>query len=63
VSERTGRDFLTYHQLINREKNVSKMVDLQLEKDFRYCPAKQRNLIFNGGQMVPTSIAEVEVDL
>jgi hypothetical protein len=62
VSERTGKDFLTYHQC--REKNVSKMVDLELEKDFRRnFPAYQRHLIFNGGQTVSTLIAGVGVDL
>jgi hypothetical protein len=35
VRERTGRDFLTYHQLKNKEKNLSKIVDLDLKKDFR----------------------------
>jgi hypothetical protein len=64
VSERTGRDFLTYRQLRNREKNVSKIVELELEKDFRRnFPANQQHLILNGGQTVSTSIAGIGVDL
>lgn len=64
MSERTGRDFLTYRQLRNRDKKVSKMVELELEKDFRRnFPANQRHLILNGGQTVSTSIAGVGVGL
>jgi hypothetical protein len=52
VRKRTGRDFLTYRQLRNRVKNISKIVDLELKKDFRRnFPANQRHLIFNRGQI------------
>jgi len=58
------KDLLTYRQLRNREKKVTKMVDLELEKDFkRNFPANQRHLILNEEQTVSTSIAGVRVDL
>lgn len=64
VSEKTRKDFFTYHQVKNKETIKSKIIELEFERNFRIIfPASQRYLIWNGGQTVSTSVTRDGVDL